>query len=101
MQQVARRFSLAGEVALVTGAGRGLGRAFALALAEAGADVVVAARTMDALQPLAEEIRTLGRHAFACHLDVADVSSAQRAVGAAVERLGRLDILVNNAGTSV
>src|SRR5207248_425240 len=96
-QQNGRRFSLEGKVALVTGASRGLGRVFALALAEAGADVVVAARTMDELQPLAGEIRALGRHALACHLDVADVSSARRAVDAAVSRLGRLDILVNNA----
>jgi NAD(P)-dependent dehydrogenase (short-subunit alcohol dehydrogenase family) len=101
MQQISRRFSLAGKVALVTGAGRGLGRAFALALAEAGADVVVAARTMDELLPLAEEIRAQGRRSFACHLDAADVSSARRAVDAAVGQLGRLDILVNNAGTSV
>jgi NAD(P)-dependent dehydrogenase (short-subunit alcohol dehydrogenase family) len=56
---------------------------------------------MDELQRLAEEIRALGRRAFACHLDVADVSSARRAVDAAVGQLGRLDILVNNAGTSV
>jgi NAD(P)-dependent dehydrogenase (short-subunit alcohol dehydrogenase family) len=100
-QDIGRRFSLEGKVALVTGAGRGLGRTFALALAEAGADVALAARTVDELQAVAQEVRSLGRAALACYLDVADVSSIQGVVGAAVERLGRLDILVNNAGTSV
>jgi 2-deoxy-D-gluconate 3-dehydrogenase len=101
MHQIGRRFSLEGKVALVTGAGRGLGRAFSLALAQAGADVVVAARTMDDLQSLAGEIRALGRIALPCPLDVADVSSIRGVVGQAVDRLGRLDVLVNNAGTSV
>src|SRR5262245_20631469 len=101
MQETGWRFSLEGKVALVTGAGRGLGRAFALALADAGASVVVAARTMEELRPLAEEIRGRGRAALACALDVSEVSSIRAVVDETVGRLGGLDILVNNAGTSV
>jgi NAD(P)-dependent dehydrogenase (short-subunit alcohol dehydrogenase family) len=98
---IARHWSLKGRAAMVTGASRGIGRTLALALAEAGADVAVAARTTHELESLCQEIHTLDRRAFPCQLDVTDVSSIQSAVGEAAGRLGGLDILVNNAGTSV
>lgn len=91
-------FSLAGKVALVTGASRGIGRAIALALARQGADVAVCARTESALQEVAGEVTSLGRRAFAAVADLADRSSADRVVAETVDALGRLDILVNNAG---
>ena len=100
-QQILPPFSLEGKVALVTGASRGLGRTFALALAKAGADVVVAARSVTDVERVSQEVREVGGRALACHLDVADVSSVQEVVGKTVEGLGRLDILVNNAATSV
>jgi 3-hydroxybutyrate dehydrogenase len=90
--------SIAGRVALVTGGGRGIGRAIALALARAGADVAVAARSVPELEQVAAEVQALGRRSHFLPLDVLD----RRAVGAApaaVERaLGPVDILVNNAG---
>jgi NAD(P)-dependent dehydrogenase (short-subunit alcohol dehydrogenase family) len=100
-QQAGQQFSLAGKGALVTGAGRGIGRAFAIALAEAGADVVLGARTVIEVERSSAELRAQGHVAFACHMDVGNVSSIYSAVDGAVDRLGRLDILVNNAGTSV
>ena len=95
-------FSLAGKTALVTGGYRGLGFAFARALAEAGADVVIGARdgaaSMEAAGRLAEET---GRTVIGTSLEVADRDAGQRAVDLAVERTGRLDIVVNNAGACV
>jgi NAD(P)-dependent dehydrogenase (short-subunit alcohol dehydrogenase family) len=95
------RFALAGKAALVTGASRGIGRAAAVALAEAGAGLVVAARTAPELERLCQEIRERGGVAHACHADMADPASVRDLVPAAVARLGRLDILVNNAATTV
>ena len=89
---------LAGRVALVTGASRGIGRSVALALAGAGADVAVAARTVEDLKLVADEIQDVGRRALPVHLDVTDAGSADDAVAAVVRDLGRLDVLVNNAG---
>jgi NAD(P)-dependent dehydrogenase (short-subunit alcohol dehydrogenase family) len=89
-------FSLDGQVALVTGAGRGLGRAIALGLAGAGADLVLAARSADQLDAVAAEARALGREARAVPTDVADAASVE-ALFAGVDRL---DVLVNNAGIS-
>ncbi|KGN35897.1 short-chain dehydrogenase [Knoellia flava TL1] len=95
-------FSLAGRTALVTGGYRGLGLAFARALAEAGADVVIGARdeaaSRDAAADLAAET---GRTVVGLGLDVTDRDSVTRAVEAAVEATGRLDVLVNNAGACV
>ena len=95
---ILERFSLAGKVALVTGASAGLGAGFAVALAEAGADVVLAARRRAGLEAVAAEIRTLGRSALAVETDVTDPEACQAAVQAAVGQFGHLDVLVNNAG---
>lgn len=82
---------------MVTGASRGIGRACAKALAKAGARVVVAARTVEALEELAAELRAGGAEALAVSLDLADPGSIEQAAKAAAE-FGRIDILVNNAG---
>jgi NAD(P)-dependent dehydrogenase (short-subunit alcohol dehydrogenase family) len=87
-------FSLDGQVALVTGAARGLGRAIALALAEAGADVALGLRDAGDAADLAEEIEGLGRRAWRLQMDVTDLDQ----VGRAAASLDRIDILVNNAG---
>jgi NAD(P)-dependent dehydrogenase (short-subunit alcohol dehydrogenase family) len=86
-------FSLAGKVALVTGASRGIGRGLASALAAAGAKVAVAARSTAELKTLADEC-----NGFAVTMDVRDVASIRQAVDQTVQQLGSLDILVNNAG---
>lgn len=96
-----RLFYLGGRVAAVTGAGRGLGRVMALALAAAGADVLLASRTAPELERLAEEVRALGRRALPFPADVTDADACEAMAAAAVERLGGLDVLVNNAGTNV
>ena len=101
MDAVAATTSLAGRTALVTGGGRGIGRAIALALASAGADVAVAARTADELHDVGEELRGLGRHALALPTDMLDRTQVLRAVARAEQELGRLDVLVNNAGGPV
>ena len=93
-------FRLDGRVALVTGASRGIGRAVALALAHAGADVVIAARKEADLQGVADEVRALGRRALAVPAHLARRSDVDRLFDTALETLGRLDILVNNAATN-
>ncbi|MGN5237271.1 MULTISPECIES: glucose 1-dehydrogenase [unclassified Rhodococcus (in: high G+C Gram-positive bacteria)] len=92
------RFRLDGRVAIVTGASSGLGVAFAQALAEAGADVVLAARRADRLEQTAELVRAAGRRAVTVETDIADPEQAQRMVEVAVEQLGKVDVLINNAG---
>lgn len=91
-------FDLTGKVALVTGASSGIGRASALALATQGAKVVVAARRIDRLQTLVEEIKNHGKDALAVQTDVLKKSDIDNAVASAVKTFGRLDILLNNAG---
>jgi NADP-dependent 3-hydroxy acid dehydrogenase YdfG len=91
---------LAGRAALVTGASSGIGESAALALAEAGAKVAVAARRADRLEALVRRIEAAGGEAVALPGDVADEAAATRIVEDAVERLGRLDILVNAAGVT-
>jgi len=95
---VLERFSLAGKVALVTGASSGLGAGFAVALAQAGADVVLAARRQDGLEAARREVEKLGRSALAVPTDVTDPGACRAVVQAATGRFGRLDVLVNNAG---
>jgi NAD(P)-dependent dehydrogenase (short-subunit alcohol dehydrogenase family) len=95
------RFSLAGKTALVTGAGRGIGRGLAIAFAEAGADVALAARTEDQLQSVAEEVRALGRRAAVLPVDVSSADTARQVVERAIAELGQLDVLLNAAGTAI
>jgi len=92
------KFRLDGKVVIVTGASSGLGVSFAKACAEAGADVVLAARRTDRLQQTAELVRSLGRRALTVATDVADPQQCQAMVDAAMAEFGRVDVLVNNAG---
>jgi NAD(P)-dependent dehydrogenase (short-subunit alcohol dehydrogenase family) len=91
-------FRLDGRVAIVTGASSGLGVAFAQALAEAGADVVLGARREDRLAETASLVEANGRRAVVVRTDVADPDDCQRLVDAAMSELGHVDVLVNNAG---
>jgi len=94
-------FSLAGRKALVTGAGRGIGRAVALGLARAGADVGLLARTQAELDSAAGQIRDLGRRAASLAVDLTKTGDIQPAVDQVAAGLGGLDILVNNAGINI
>jgi len=93
--------SLAGSVAVVTGASRGIGRAIALDLARAGADVVVGLRTADGNADVVGEIESLGRTALPLVLDVLDLGSCREQLDSIAAALGGVDILVNNAGGSI
>lgn len=92
------RFRVTDQVAVVTGAGRGVGAASAVALAEAGADVLLAARTVEQLEEVAERVRGAGRRAHVVAADLADLDAVAALAGTAVEVFGRLDIVVNNVG---
>ncbi len=91
-------FDLGGRRALVTAAGRGLGRAIALALADAGADVALGLRDAASADELVAEIEAKGRRALPLQMDVLDLAQSRHAIDAAIEAFGGIDILVNNAG---
>jgi len=97
----AARHDLTGQVAVVTGGSRGIGRAIVQALAEAGADVVIASRKLDACETAAEQIRaSTGRKAVAVACHVGRWGDCDRLIAESLARLGRLDVLVSNAGMS-
>ncbi len=95
------RFRLDDKVAVVTGAGRGIGRATALALAECGADVALAARSVDQLEAVAEEIRKLGRRALVVQCNADKTENLEAFANRAFEEFGRLDVVINNVGGSM
>ena len=92
------RFRLDDKIALVTGAGRGIGEGIALAFAEAGANVVCAARTADEIDAVAERARGFGRRALAVPCDVTERSQLENLIEKTQKEFGRIDVLVNNAG---
>jgi 7-alpha-hydroxysteroid dehydrogenase len=92
------RFRVDGKVAVITGAGRGIGAASAVALAEAGADVVIAARTQDQLDKVAAQVEELGRRVVVVPADLNDLDQVAALAQRAYDELGRLDIVVNNVG---
>ena len=94
------RISLEGKVALVTGGSRGIGRASALAFADAGADVVVASRKLADLETVAEEIRAKGTRSLAVASHIAKTEESKGLVDKVMAEFGRIDILMNNAGTN-
>jgi len=94
-------FDLTNKVAVVTGATKGLGYGMALALAQAGANVVVVSRTVADCEKVAAEIKSIGRDALPVPTDVTNQEAIQKLVNSAVEKFGRIDILVNNAGSAI
>ncbi len=95
---ILERFAVTGKVAVVTGAGRGIGAASAVGLAQAGADIVLSARTEEQLRKVAAEIEAVGRRALVVAADLSDLDAAGGLAAAAVAEFGRLDIVVNNVG---
>lgn len=94
-------YDLTGQVAIVTGASRGLGQYFARALARAGADLILTSRKLETVLPFESEIKSLGHNAVSLELDVRDHASIQRFSDAAQNAFGHIEILVNNAGCNV
>jgi NAD(P)-dependent dehydrogenase (short-subunit alcohol dehydrogenase family) len=90
---------LEGKIAIVTGAGRGIGRATSLVFAREGADVVVVARTQSEIEAVAAEVRAMGRRALAVPTDLSQESQIEAMVQASLKEYGRIDVLVNNAAT--
>jgi 7-alpha-hydroxysteroid dehydrogenase len=95
------RFRLDDQVAVITGAGRGLGAAIAVAFAEAGADVVISSRTQSELDEVADQVRAVGRKAHVVVADLADTEATAALAKTAVDEFSRLDIVVNNVGGSM
>lgn len=93
-----KEYSLNGKTAIITGSGHGIGKAIALALAEAGADIAVVARTVSDIEQTATEARKMGRRAIAIQADVTNETQVEAMVEKAIAELGKIDILVNNVG---
>src|SRR6266849_831017 len=93
-------FSLEKKIAIVTGGGVGIGRSIAIEFAKAGADVVIASRKIENLEPVTAEIKKLGRRSLAIALDVRQEDAVKELVERTAKDLGRLDVMVNNAGAS-
>ena len=98
---ITEEYRVDGKVAIVTGAGRGIGKVIALTLAEAGADITVVARTREQIEQTAEEIRKLGRKALAIPADVSQEDQVKKVVEQTISQSGKINILVNNAGIAV
>jgi NAD(P)-dependent dehydrogenase (short-subunit alcohol dehydrogenase family) len=95
---VSGKGTLDGKVAIVTGGGTGLGKTMALAMAKEGADIVVASRRVEAIEPAAKEVTALGRRGLAISTDVTDSQQVNNLIERTISEMGRLDILINNAG---
>lgn len=95
------KFSLRGKKAVVIGASRGLGKSMALAIADAGADVIVTSRSLEPLEEVAESIKKLGRKSYPVQCDITDIKQIERLHQFAVDKLSRVDILINVAGTTI
>jgi len=100
-ESMAKKFRLDGKVAIVTGGSRGIGRAIALTLAEAGADIVLTSRKLPDLEAVAKEVEALGVKAFPVAANIRHLEEHDAMVKAALDKFGHIDCLVNNAGTSV
>jgi NAD(P)-dependent dehydrogenase (short-subunit alcohol dehydrogenase family) len=98
MSNVLDSFSLAGKVAIVTGASSGLGVAFAVGLADAGADIAICARRVEKLEQTKVQVLDRGRRCIAVQADVSNPDDCNRVVAETVEQLGKVDVLINNAG---
>jgi NAD(P)-dependent dehydrogenase (short-subunit alcohol dehydrogenase family) len=101
MSFISDQMDLTGKVAIVTGSGRGLGKAMALALGYAGADLVVTARTGVEIEETAQEIEKKGRKTLVVQADITDPKQVDHLIHQTIKRFGKIDILVNNAGIAI
>ncbi len=101
MEKLPSEFDLSGKVAIITGAGRGMGYHMALALARYGADLVIGSRTVSELEKVGDEIRAIGRKVLIQPMDVTKISDIEAMVEASVKTYGHIDVLVNNAGVNI